>query len=135
MLNYQRISDFISNKRKQLDMTQADVAEKLNISFQAVSKWENGTLPNVEILAELAKVLNTTVDEILMGKDKNAETFSYSKAGVDISYTDSIKKEMAAYLKTDNDRVLNGVGPFAALYDIGFQNIEKPILVMSLIHI
>ena len=96
MLNYQRISDFISNKRKQLDMTQADVAEKLNISFQAVSKWENGTLPNVEILAELAKVLNTTVDEILMGKDKNAETFSYSKAGVDISYTDSIKKEMAA---------------------------------------
>ncbi len=131
MLDYQKISDFISNKRKQLGMTQTDVAGKLNISFQAVSKWENGTLPNVEILAELAKVLNTTVDEILMGKDKNAETFSYSKAGVDISYTDSIKKEMAVYLKTDNGRVLNGIGPFASLYDIGFQNIEKPILVLK----
>ena len=131
MLDNKKISKFISNKRKQLDMTQAEVAEKLKISFQAVSKWENGTLPNVEVLVELAKVLNTTVDEILMGRDKNTETFSYSKAGVDISYTDTIKKEMAVYLKTDNKRVLNGVGPFASLYDIGFSNIEDPILVLK----
>lgn len=131
MLDYKRISEFISNKRKQLGMTQAEVAEKLDISFQAVSKWENGTLPNVEVLVELAKVLNTTVDEILVGQDKSNESFSYSKAGVDIPYTDSIKKEMAEYLKTDNKRVLNGVGPFASLYDIGFPNIEDPILVLK----
>lgn len=131
MLDNKKISEFILNKRKQLGMTQAEVAERLKISFQAVSKWENGTLPNVEVLAELAKVLNTTVDEILAGRDKNAETFSYSKAGVDISYTDTIKKEIAAYLKTDNKRVLNGVGPFASLYDIGFSNIENPILVLK----
>lgn len=112
-------------------MTQAEVAEKLKISFQAVSKWENGTLPNVEALVELARVLNTTVDEILAGRDKSAETFSYSKAGVDISYTDAIKKEMAAYLKTDNERVLNGVGPFASLYDIRFSDIEDPVLVLK----
>ena len=131
MLDNKKISEFISNKRKQLGMTQAEVAEKLKISFQAVSKWENGTLPNVEVLVELAKILNTTVDEILMGRDKDAETFSYSKAGVDISYTDTIKKEMAVYLKTDNERVLNGVGPFASLYDIGFPDIEDPILVLK----
>lgn len=131
MLDNKKISQFISDKRKQLGLTQAEVAEKLKISFQAVSKWENGTLPNVEILVELAKVLNTTVDEILAGRDKNTETFSYSKAGVDISYTDTIKKEMAVYLKTDNGRVLNGVGPFASLYDIAFPNIEEPILVLK----
>ena len=131
MLDNKKISEFISNKRKQLGMTQTEVAEKLDISFQAVSKWENGTLPNVEVLVELAKVLHTSVDEILVGRDKNNETFSYSKAGVDISYTDSIKKEMAEYLKTDNKRVLNGVGPFASLYDIGFQNIKEPILVLK----
>lgn len=117
MLDNKKISDFISNKRKEIGMTQAEVAEKLNISFQAVSKWENGALPNVEVLVELAKVLNTTVDEILAGRDKNTETFSYSKAGVDISYTDAIKNEMGVYLKTDNERVLNGVGPFASLYE------------------
>ncbi len=69
---------------------------------------------------ELSKILNTSVDEILLGRDKENETYSYSKSGVDISYTDSIKKEMAQYLKTDNKRVLNGLGPFASLYDIGF---------------
>lgn len=131
MLDNKKISEFISNKRKELGMTQSEVAEKLNISFQAVSKWENGTLPNVEALVELAKVLNTTVDEILVGRDKNTEAFSYSKAGVDISYTDSLKKEMAVYLKTDNKRVLNGVGPFASLYDIEFPNIINPILVLK----
>lgn len=131
MLDNRKISEFISNKRKQLGMTQADVAEKLKVSFQAVSKWENGTLPNVEVLVELSKVLETSVDEILLGRDKNNETFSYSKAGVDISYTDSIKKEMAIYMETDNERVLNGLGPFASLYDIGFSNIEAPILVLK----
>lgn len=131
MLDNKRISEFILNKRKELGMTQAEVAEQLRISFQAVSKWENGTLPNVEVLVELAKILHTTVDEILAGKDKNTETFSYSKAGVDISYTDSIKKEMADYLKTDNERVLNGVGPFASLYDMEFPNIKNPVLVLK----
>lgn len=131
MLDNKKISEFISNKRKELGMTQAEVAEQLNISFQAVSKWENGTLPNVDVLVELAKILNTTVDEILAGQNKSTETFSYSKAGVDISYTDSIKKEMAEYLKTDNKRVLNGVGPFASLYDIEFPTINNPILVLK----
>lgn len=127
MLDNKKISEFITGKRKQLGMTQADVAERLKVSFQAVSKWENGTLPNVEVLVELAKILNTSVDEILLGRDKDNETYSYSKSGVDISYTDSIKKEMAEYLKTDNERVLNGLGPFASLYDIGFSNIEEPV--------
>ena len=131
MLDNKRISKFIQNKRKELGMTQGEVAEKLKTSFQAVSKWENGTLPNVEVLVALANVLNTTVDEILAGRDKNAETFSYSKAGVDISYTDSIKREMAEYLKTDNKRVLNSIGAFASLYDIEFLNIKNPILVLK----
>lgn len=131
MLDNRKIAKFISNKRKQLGMTQAEIAEQLNVSFQAVSKWENGTLPNVEILVELAALLDTTVDEILLGRDKSSEIFSYSKAGVDISYTDAMKREMAAYLKTDNPRVLNGLGPFASLYDIGFPGIEDPVLVLK----
>lgn len=131
MLDYKKMSEFIANKRKQLGMTQADVAEKLKISFQAVSKWENGSAPNVEVLVELSKLLHTTVDEILAGRDKNDQIFSYSKAGVDIAYTDSIKRDMAVYLKTNDDRVLNGLGPFASLYDIEFTNIEAPVLVLK----
>lgn len=131
MLDNRRIAEFIVNKRKQLGMTQADIAEKLTVSFQAVSKWENGTLPNVEMLVELAKLLQVSVDELLEGKEKNGENFSYSKAGVDISYTDTMKREMAAYLRTENPRVLNGLGPFASLYDISFPDIKDPVLVLK----
>ena len=43
MLDNQKIAAFIVNKRKELGMTQADVAQRLSVSFQAVSKWESGT--------------------------------------------------------------------------------------------
>ena len=131
MLDNKKMAAFICSKRKFLGMTQADVAQKLNVSFQAVSKWENGTLPNVEILAELAHVLQVSVDELLMGREKTGENFSYSKAGIDISYTDAIKKEMAVYMMSDNKRVLNGLGPFASLYDIDFPDIKAPVLVLK----
>lgn len=131
MLDNQKIAAFIAGKRRALGMTQADVAQKLNVSFQAVSKWENGTLPNVEMLVELAELLRVSVDEILSGQEKNDENFSYSKAGVDISYTDAMKREMAAYLKTENPRVLNGLGPFASLYDISFPEISDTVLVLK----
>lgn len=69
-MDNQKIAKFISHRRKALGLTQADVAEKLKVSFQAVSKWENGTLPNVEMLVELAKLLRVSVDEILNGEEK-----------------------------------------------------------------
>ncbi|MBQ8563727.1 MAG: helix-turn-helix domain-containing protein, partial [Firmicutes bacterium] len=131
MLDNKKISEFIAYKRKMQGLTQMEVADRLNISFQAVSKWENGTLPNVEALAELAKLLGVTIDEILNGKERNEERFSYSKAGVDISYTDAMKQEMAVYLKSEDRRVLNGLGPFASLYDIDFPEIENPVLVLK----
>lgn len=66
-LDGKKIAEFIVNRRKKLGMTQNDVAERLGVSFQAVSKWENGTIPNVEILVELADILEVSVDEILSG--------------------------------------------------------------------
>ncbi len=131
MLDNQKIAAFISERRKNLKMTQADVAEKLQVSFQAVSKWENGTLPNVGMLVELAELLEVSVDEILAGKEKTNENFSYRRAGVDISYTDAIKREMAVYLETKDRRVLNRMGAFASLYDISFPEYVDPVLVLK----
>ncbi|MDE5820755.1 MAG: helix-turn-helix domain-containing protein [Lachnospiraceae bacterium] len=56
----------ISKRRKELGLTQNQLAGSLNISFQAVSKWENNTaLPDVEMLPKLAAALHTTVDALL----------------------------------------------------------------------
>lgn len=132
MLDSVKIGGFISGKRKEFGMTQQQLADRLNISFQAVSKWENGsTFPNVELLPELSKVMEVTVDELLAGCEKDGEELSYSKAGVDIAYTDTIKKEMAKHLETGDRRVLNGLGPFASLYDISFPEIKNPVLVLK----
>ena len=130
MLNSMKVGNFIMEKRKALGLTQQQLADQLNISFQAISKWENGiTYPNIEILRDLAIVLGVSADEILAGSERDAEGLSYSKAGIDITYTDSMKKEMSKYLETNDKRVLNGLGPFASLYDIHFPEMKHPVLV------
>lgn len=63
-----KIGRYIQHLRKAAGMTQKELAEKLNLSFQAVSKWENGdTLPDTGILLELCDILNTTADKLLNG--------------------------------------------------------------------
>ena len=56
---------------------------------------------------------------------------TYSNAGVDISQTDAIKSEISGFIDTGNPRVLNGLGPFASLYDIKFDDIKNPVLVLK----
>ena len=63
-----KIGRYIQHLRKAAGMTQKELAEKLNISFQAVSKWENGdSLPDTAILLDLCDELNTTADKLLNG--------------------------------------------------------------------
>lgn len=132
MLNSIKIGNFIMDKRKALGYTQQQLAEQLDVSFQAISKWENGTTyPNIELLKNLATALHVSVDEILDGSEKDADGLSYSKAGIDIAYTDTIKKEMAQHLGGSDHRVLNGLGPFASLYDFHFPNMKHPVLVLK----
>ncbi len=127
-----RVGNFIMRKRKEAGMTQQQLADRLKISFQSVSKWETGNAyPNVEILCDLASVLGVTTDEILAGNEKSEDGLSYSKAGVDIAYTDTIKKEMAKHLETEDRRVLNKIGAFASLYDIHFPAMKEPVLVLK----
>lgn len=60
---------FISLLRKEKGMTQAALADKLNISNRTVSKWEHGDgFPDITILPELAQTLSVSVDELLIGE-------------------------------------------------------------------
>ena len=132
MLDSKRVAKYLAEKRKTRGMTQQQTADALNVSFQAVSKWESGTAyPSIELLYELAILYGTTVDEILNAKDADSTGLSYTQSGIDIAYTDTIKKEMAEYVASDNPRVLNGLGSFAALYDIRFDGIEHPVLALK----
>ena len=67
------IGENIKKLRKAKGMTQEELAEAVQVSFQAVSKWENGGLPDVEMLPAIATVFGVTIDE-LMGFKLNAYT-------------------------------------------------------------
>lgn len=65
-MNTIEIGKYIKDKRIEMHMTQRDLAEKLQISFQAISKWETGTtLPDTSTLLSLSDSLEVTVDQIL----------------------------------------------------------------------
>jgi len=59
----------IAEQRKIKGMKQEELAEKLNVSAQAVSKWENDqSCPDISILPELSKILGISIDELLTGE-------------------------------------------------------------------
>lgn len=69
MINYKVVGRFISELRKSKGLTQNELAEELNLSHQAVSKWENGvTLPDTETLLAISNKFNVKIDDILSGE-------------------------------------------------------------------
>jgi transcriptional regulator with XRE-family HTH domain len=66
--------------RKQKPMTQEELAEKMGVSSQAVSKWENDvSCPDIQLLPRLARLLGVTVDELLSGKSQDVQMLSPSE--------------------------------------------------------
>ena len=67
-----KIGKFIQNKRKEKNITQQELAETLNITDRAISKWENGKcMPDVGIMQELCEILNITINDLFSGEVVN----------------------------------------------------------------
>lgn len=68
-MNTKIMSKYLQLLRKKHDFTQDDLAKKLNVSRQAVSKWETGTtIPDIEVLLKLSKLYGLTINEIIEPK-------------------------------------------------------------------
>lgn len=69
------IGEKIAEMRKQNNMTQKDLAEKLNVSDKVISKWETGKcLPDVETMLKLSKVLDVSISELYECVEKSEKT-------------------------------------------------------------
>ena len=67
-MDQKKIGAFIARRRKELDMTQKELAEKLGITDRAVSKWETGrSMPDLSLLQPLSHVLEIDVNDLLNG--------------------------------------------------------------------
>lgn len=69
-MNTEKIGRFIAKKRKEKNLTQKELALKLNITDRAVSKWERGMgCPDISLLEELSKILDISIIELLNGEE------------------------------------------------------------------
>ena len=68
------VGNFIAECRKEKQLTQVQLADKLGITNRAVSKWETGkSIPDASIMLELCEVLDISVNELLCGRHLDGE--------------------------------------------------------------
>ena len=69
-MDLNKISNFIKIKRKELGITQDELAEKLFVTEKVISRWETGRgTPDISLLLPLSKELNIDVSELLNGEE------------------------------------------------------------------
>ncbi len=72
-----KIGRFIAERRKMAGLTQMQLAERLNITDRAISKWENGkSLPDSSIMLDLCDILSITVNDLLSGEVVSMENYN-----------------------------------------------------------
>lgn len=95
-MNQIEIGKFIAKCRKAKKLTQAQLAEKLNITDRAVSKWETGkSMPDSSIMLELCKILGITVNELLSGQEIRMENHE--------QYEQTVNKNLITLKKKDEN--------------------------------
>lgn len=101
-MNQIKIGKFIAECRKEEHLTQMQLAEKLNITDRAISKWENGrAMPDSSIMLELCNELKISVNELLSGERIKME--NYDKK------TEELLLELAARDELKNKKLMTSM--------------------------
>ena len=75
-MDTQKIGKFLAELRKERNLTQDELGEKIGVTNKTVSRWENGNyLPPVEILQILSNLYNVSINELLSGERLNDEHY------------------------------------------------------------
>lgn len=68
-MNQSKIGKFIGEIRKEKNMKQSELAERLGVTNKTVSRWETGKyMPDLSLFAEISKILDVTINELLQGE-------------------------------------------------------------------
>ena len=75
-MDQEKIGKFISKCRKERNITQSELAEKLGVTDRSISNWENGkNMPDLSLFRPLCELLNISINELLSGEKINKEAY------------------------------------------------------------
>lgn len=73
-MDQEKTGKFIASLRKEKNMTQQELADKLNVTDRAIGNWENGRrFPDISLMKELCNIFGITIDELIYGERINAD--------------------------------------------------------------
>lgn len=99
-MNLDNIGKFIKEMRKNKNLTQEELAEKLGVNNRTVSRWENGkNMPDISLYKPLCEVLGISIEELVNGELTNKKNISYSVEKAIINTVSSSKKEKSKMSK------------------------------------
>ena len=133
-MNQEKIGKFISELRKEKNMTQVDLATKLGVTDRAVSKWENGRcMPDLSLIRELCDELGITINELLSGERINKKDYEEKfeeNILKTIDYTDKKISKTKKIFKISLIIVISFILCFIGMFivDINRMNNNKPVL-------
>lgn len=143
IMNQEKIGKFISKQRKEKQLTQEQLAEKLGISKNAVSKWERGlSLMDISLIEPLCNILDVTIPELLHGeiiskkeKDKKNEETINIVITISKEKINNYKRKVmlsACFLISLLPMLMNQFGGFRDVQEIsGIINLTNPIGLIS----
>ena len=100
IMNQEKIGKFISELRKEKNLTQSDLAEQLDVSINAVSKWERGlSMMDISLLKPLSEILDISVSELLNGQRIDKVDDKIINDTITASTNIYVKKEKKKFIK------------------------------------
>ena len=126
MLNQEKTGKFIAEMRRQQNLTQRQLAERVGVSDKTVSKWETGrSMPDNSILLDVCLILNVSVNELLSG-EKLAEEYYVDKAEVNMV---ELVEECEYHRKKGNWTI------FGTVFSLGMLVIACAFVILSAVGI
>lgn len=130
-----KIGKFIKETRKNQKLTQSDLAEKLNVSDRAISKWENGQcMPDVSIMLDLCNELKINVNELLSGKKMSIEDKNKEQEQLLLNIVKEVEeKNKIIWTSMWVILIISVIALFISLFLTAFLIPEEPIQIIIII--
>ena len=134
-MNQIKIGKYIAAKRKEQNLTQMELAEKLGITDRAVSKWETGkSLPDSSIMIELCEILKISVNELLCGEDIKMEDYNKKTEKLLLKMKHEKEEKDRQLLKTEIViGFISVIAFFALIFVAAFIETASPIRIALIV--